>query len=228
MSEPVGNGPRSVIPNNAGQEVGKPKQPAVKEEREKVEKVIQGTARARKLPWYRRAANSFVAEDAQTVGDYILVDILVPAIKTAIRDIIVGGTERTLFGVTGRGGTRGPAYGGLRGNQRSIREKYNEVSTAEAARRSQGGPPAQQRASTFDYKELYFDTRQDAIEVIDSMVSRIALYHEATVKDLYDYCGISGDYTAHGYGWYDLSDANVRQFRGAWLLELPNPVPLRH
>lgn len=226
MPEPVGNSPRSVIPNNSQQDVGSPKAPAVQEQREKAEKVIQGTARARKLPWYRKAAQSFVAEDAQTIGDYILVDILMPAVKNAIRDIIVGGTERTLFGPGARGAPRG-SIGGLRGNQRSIREKYQEVAAAESARRQGHSQYTEPRASTFDYKEIVFDTRQDALDAVNALVSRVARYGNATVKDLYDTCGISAEYTAHGYGWYNLDDADVRQFRGAWLLELPQPVPLR-
>lgn len=219
MSEPVGIGPRSAIPNNRDQTPLSA--PAKTVEREPVTKVISGTAVARKPAWYRRVGKSFIAEDADTLGDFVVFDILIPAVKNAVFDIVKGGAERALFG-SSSAGRMSSRIGERRGSQVSIRERYAAMDRPESRR-----DHAPQRAGALEYREIELLSRQEALDVLDNMHKRLERYPTVTVKDLYDFVGIPSDYTAHGYGWSNLDNANIRQLGRKWVLDLPDPVPLR-
>lgn len=219
MSEPVGNSPRGAIPGNSHRE-REERAPAPQKEREKLEKIVEGEVIQRKQRWWKRFARGMIADDATSIGDFILVDVIIPTFKNTLRDIIVGTTDRSLYGAAAgprRGG--GPGYG-LRGDVGGIRTKYNKLDE-ERPRMSRD---AQRR---HDFRDIILPNRSEAVDVIEGLIERVERYQAASVADLYDMLGISGSYADRNYGWTDLREANVRQYRGGWLLDLPQPDLLR-
>lgn len=94
--------------------------------REKREKLITGEAKTRK-----RLGDVFIAEDVQTVKNHIFMDVVVPAIKTVIVDIVTNGIQMMLWGDTiNRGkapGTKynyGNCYSSLTQPQRTQKTNY--------------------------------------------------------------------------------------------------------
>ena len=72
----------------------------------RVGKVIKGKAKVKKNE-VRKFTDVFIAEDASNVKNYILMDVIVPSIKKAIYDLVMGTLDMTFYG--GRGGsTRRP------------------------------------------------------------------------------------------------------------------------
>lgn len=222
MSEPVGNGPRSTgdIPGNSHKAR---KEITAKEEeapRESVEKIVVGKVVTKKQPWWKRIARSMVADDAQNIGDFILVDVIVPATKNLIRDIIFSGTERTLYGSSR---ARRSVGLGLRGEVGSLRTRYDRMSDGPGEPRRTLSREARAR---HDFDDVVLDDREEAIAVVETLIMRVDKYGSASVADLYDLVGVTGSYADRRYGWSNLSDADVRQSRGGWLLDLPRPEPL--
>ena len=43
----------------------------------------------------------------------------------------------------------------------------------------------------------------------------------ATVADLYELVGVTGEYTDNKYGWDSLGSASVTRVRGGYLVDLP-------
>lgn len=217
MSEPVGNSPRD-IPGNSHKErekarpqLLKPNEPS----KEVATKIVEGKVVIRKQPWYKKALRGMVADDVQNVGDYILIDIIVPAFKNLLRDAAVGGIDRTLYG-SGRQRDRSYSQnGGIRRRYEQMYEEPNRRSMSREAR------------ARHDFDEIFLDSRDEALSVIDSLVERVERYGSASVGDLYDNLGVSGGWADRDWGWTDLRDAGVRQSRGGFLLDLPRPVPLR-
>lgn len=68
----------------------------------KVEAVVSGGAKTRKKSEAKKLADTFISEDASNVKNYILGDVLIPAIKKAVCDIVTNGIEMILYGETGR------------------------------------------------------------------------------------------------------------------------------
>lgn len=77
----------------------KPNSHKSKEERKEsipekhVEKVISGTVKPKKKSEMQKFADVFISEDVNNVKSYIVMDVLVPAIKKAISDIVTNGID---------------------------------------------------------------------------------------------------------------------------------------
>ena len=221
MSEPVGNGPRqsAPIPGNTHKDQAARQAKAEHEaaKREPVEKIIEGKVVVRKKPWYRRAANSIVADDASSIGEFVMADVVVPAIKNLIAEVVGQGTNRVLFGPNSR-----PRRGVLGGGRESLRTRYDHMSDREPSRRLSSRDRAQH-----NFADIILTTRAEALEVLDALIDRVDRFGMASVSDMYDFVGVTGSYADRRYGWTDLRDADVRQVRDGFAIELPRPELLR-
>ena len=72
-----------------------------KEER-RVQKVVDGPVKTKKKSEATKFVETFISEDVHKVKEYIWLDVLVPAVKKAISDIIKNGIDMLLYGSTGR------------------------------------------------------------------------------------------------------------------------------
>ena len=68
----------------------------------RVEKVISGTVKPKKKSEMQKFADVFISEDVNNVKSYIVMDVLVPAIKKAISDIVTNGIDMILYGEAGK------------------------------------------------------------------------------------------------------------------------------
>lgn len=62
----------------------------------------------------------------------------------------------------------------------------------------------------FKMEELIFNSRTEAMEVINKLNDVVDEYGTASVADLYDLSGIVGNYKNNAYGWTDVSSAKVK------------------
>lgn len=185
--------------------------PAAGAPEKKLEKVVTGTAKARKKSEARKLANIFVPEDTENVKSYILTDVVIPGIKNAIADVV----SIMLFGDSGRIGGRKD------GRSRVAYQKYYDDRRDD--RREYGRP----RAAGFEYDDILFENRGDADMVLDQLEAAIANYGMASVADLYDLAGITcRNYTANRYGWTDIQAAKVVRVRDGYILQLPRTVQI--
>lgn len=191
----------------------------------KVEKVVVGEVVERKTPLRKRLSNTFVQEDAQSIGQYILLEILIPAAKDLIYDVIIGGTERTLFG--------GSVRGGRSSYRAASHTNYNSMSRGPKMR-VLGDEPSYRKPemsdrgrATHDFGEIVLETRAEASLVLDQLGELIESYDMATVHDLYEMVGISKkSYADEKYGWTTMEGMSVRRVRDGYILDLPRPKVL--
>lgn len=224
--EPVGNQPRRKPEADSGLKAitgnsHKDREAAAEKtaEREPVEKMVKGQVIVRKPPWYKKFARSMIAEDAGNVGDYILTDVVIPGIKVLIVTMVGQSVERVLMGTSrNRIGGRQPL--GL-----SLRDQvnYGRISTERQPRSLM----SRENRARHNFNEIVLPDRSEAIEVVEALIDRIARYGAVTVADLYDFVGTTGSYADRAWGWTDLATADVRQVLGGFLLDLPQPEPIR-
>lgn len=184
----------------------------------KVEKVITGTATTKKKGLGKKFADIFIAEDARSVGDFILQDIIVPAAKSLFVDLISGGANMIAYGDRGAAGRRPTSdrYGYGSGYT-----NYNRMSTRRDTR------PVARTTTSYNFDDIYIPTRGEAEAVIARLEEQISEYGTASVNDLYDAVGITGEYTDCKYGWTDLRSARVERARdGSYMLKMPRALPL--
>lgn len=164
-----------------------------------------------------KIADSFIGEEVDNVGGYILYDVLVPALKSMISDMVTGGIEMMLFGnkkgarTVREGGKTFVRYGGYRGPDEIGRPRT--LSPVSRARH--------------DFDDIILSSRGEAEEVLSNLVDFTVDYGAATVADLYSLVGISTSFTDNKYGWTDLSGAYIeRHKRSGYLIRLPRTQEL--
>ena len=180
----------------------------------KVEKVVKGNVKVKKKGEMSKLKDVFISEDASNVKSYVVMDVLVPALKKAVSDIVTNGIDMILYGETGHSKKRTNA------SNVSYREYYD--------RRDNSHPYRDRtRQSGYDYNDIILDTRGEAEEVIDSMCDLIETYQIASVADLYDLVGITPEYTDNKYGWTNLRNAEAIRVRDGYMLKLPKALPIK-
>jgi hypothetical protein len=187
---------------------------SVPAEKKKVEKVVQGTVKTKKKS---DLAKAFVAEDIRNVGSYIVMDVLIPAAKKALSDIVANGIDMLLYGDSRRrsNSSSGSAH---YVSYRDYSNRNNDRFAGDSARTRSG----------YSYDDVILETRAEANEVLDRMNEIIDTYKQVSVGDLYDLVGITGNYTDNNYGWTDLRSAEPIMARGGgWMIRLPKALPLK-
>jgi len=189
----------------------------VKKEDKKVTKIIKGTVVTKKQPLSKRISEVFGGANASEVTHYVIWDVVIPAAKTTISEMVSGGIEMLLFGETKSRRTtrdRGKSY-----------VSYDKRFTA-APRRDERETTASRNRARLNFNDIILDSRGEAEEVLSALVDLIETYGIACVSDLYDMVGITSAFTDEKWGWTNLSSASVGRVREGYLIDLPKPVEI--
>lgn len=199
------------------------------ETRPKLQATIQGQVIAkRKTPGQRFTETFLNNGDIQTVGQTILYDVVIPAFKEMIFNSIRDGFSMLLWGDTRASRTGGLRSGGI------VRDYTSYSSNSISRSRDRDRVDIYRPEDSPRYNNLVFTERVDAENVLYNMRDYINTYNDIQIIKLYELVeeqtGAKIMMTAQDakFGWSDLTNAYVRQVRGGYLLELPNPIVLEH
>lgn len=181
-----------------------------KQPEKKVEKIISGSAKAKKKSEVKKLTDVFISEDISNVKSYIWNDIIIPIVKKAISETV----DVILYGESGHSKKKSPA------SRVSYRSYYEDRD--DNRRRDYGSV----RRSNYDYNDIVLENRGDAEEVLIKLDELIDVYGSASIADLYDMVGMSGSYTDNRYGWDKPGVGSVVRVRDGWLLKLPKVIIL--
>lgn len=194
---------------------------AAKEDKPETKKIVSGKVTKKKKSLVNKIVSTFVDEDIDNVKDYVIFDVLIPAFKNTVSEVVSTGVDMMLFGDTNRSHNR-PNHMRRDGGRSyvSYQKCYDQNSQRNNGRRE----PIHVNRKEYQFDNLLIDNRSDAEDVMSAMVERVDLYGVATVADLFGYMGISTNYTDHKYGWDNLNMGCVRRVRDGYLLDLPEPI----
>ena len=176
-------------------------------EKKKIEKVVAGPVKTKKKSGFGKFINGFVADETQNIKTYLVKDVVIPTIKKTISDVI----DMILYGRS-RGKSRLPS------STISYRSYYDGPKDSRPEPRAVAG---------YNYDDIILDSRGDAEEVLDQLNALIDTYGLASIADLHELVGISGNWTDNKYGWTNLASADVIRTREGYLLKLPRALPLK-
>lgn len=176
----------------------------------------------------KRISETFVAEDVESVGTYIVKDVIVPSLKDIIFNSITQSLEMIIFGGKSSGVSRSRT-------NRPYNSMYKGVSY------SSGGRSLS--SDTKDIAEISFSSRRLAQEVLNEM--QILIESEFAVVSISDYVDIvervlreagedlSGFKPSRNwaydtkFGWTDLAGVRPQLTRGGrYILTLPKATRL--
>lgn len=178
----------------------------------KVEKIVKGTVKSKKKNGIDRLKDNFISEDAANIKTYVVMDVLIPAVKKAICDIVKNGVDMILYGESGRSNRRPSEY--VSYDRRYLDRGDPRFYKADRARIG------------YSYDDIILETRGEAEDVLARMDELIELYGMVSVADLYDLVGITGNYTDNKYGWTNIRNAEPVHVRDGYMLRLPKVTSL--
>lgn len=174
---------------------------------EKLEKVISGEIVKKKKSSV--IANEFVKEEPSYVRDYILGEVILPAVKNTIANIVKNATDLFLFGeVSGN-------------SSRNDRTGYSRRSRDD---RDYDMPRDRRRYSERrydDFSDIVMTSRADATMVLNDLRDQIEDYGYATVANFYELVGEDSGHNDVKYGWESLDRAYVVSVRGGYIIVFP-------
>lgn len=187
-------------------------------EKSQVQPVVKGKVKTAKKPAGKRFMESIGVEDGRTVGDYLIWDVILPAVKDTISEVFKKGIDAFLYGSTK------PSSRNLERRGGSSRVSYNSYYDD---RRTANRYTYHGRAVN-DFREFVFEDRRDAEAVLSEMVEIVDVYGFCKVSDFYSLVGeTERNFTDHNYGWDQLGAASVERTRDGWIVDLPRPISLK-
>ena len=178
-----------------------------------IEKVASGHLKSKKNSGLKKFADVFISDDVNSVKSYILMDVIIPAIKRGIVDAI----NIILYGDTSRSKKSSPAS---KVSYRSYYESENDY-------RRDDRISTNRNRNRIDYDEVLFDTRGEAETVLDRMYDILREYGIVSVSDFYEISDIPNDnYMLNRYGWNDLSGTKVARTRDGYIITLTKARPI--
>lgn len=182
---------------------------------------LKGKASVKKKTLAEKFAEAFVVEDIKNVGNTLVYDILIPAIKDTISKMISNGVDSMLFG---SGKRTNDIY---RDRERTFVTDY---SSASKRRRDDRVSSGRRSADFRDIEDVCYDYREDAEDILRNLKADIADYDRVSVKAYSSYARLRDlefDYPMGDYGWTDLSEAYIDRRRDGYHLVLPRPKLIR-
>ena len=181
--------------------------------RPKIKPVVSGNVKTRKKSLTSRISEVFVREDRVNVKDHLIFDVVIPAIKDTIVDLVTDGIHMIFYGET----RRKSGNVARTGSKISYSSYYKDNDDRDRRRNSRPS-----RNEVTDMDDILFETRAEAQEVLNSLADIIDEYGSASIADFYDLCGVTEQYTDHKYGWTDVSKATIQSVRGGYfVVDLP-------
>ena len=186
-----------------------------------------------KKPMSRKISDIFISDQADTVGSFIVEEVIIPGVKDALLDILHGSIDR-IFG--------GTAYGGYNSKRR---QDIDGASWRKYHDRSRGRSRYDYDDDDDDYDDDYRGRRRRNRSYDESVFSlntndkanknrvreRISdIMHDQKYLSIYDvkvtlgFPSVEIEPTDQDWGWDDIRDMRCyRDYKGKFILELPRP-----
>lgn len=196
-----------------------------KKEEKKIERITSSEVVIKKKGPWRTFKDLVIEADMGSVGRFIWLDLFIPMVKNMIVDTVDQGVKRAVYG--DRRAAYRPPSSSLTGQQRIT---YNSPVSRPYTPYSSPSPRSQEIAPRPSHNSRsYIITAKNEAELVLEMIGNIIdRYGVVTVADLHEMLGIEHNYIDNNWGWRDVRNAQIRQIREGWVLELPEIEPLQN
>ncbi len=179
----------------------------------KVEKVTTGVVVEKKPTLGEKFKKLFFGGEFRGASKYIAADVLLPAFRNLLVDATTKGVERVVYGESAQTRRRPVDYG--------TRVQYNNPLSMQRDRARLPDQPIRSRQPRRDLNDFVLASREDAALVLERLIDILDKYEVASVADLYDLTGLPSSHVDNKWGWTYLNNAEIRQVRNGYLLDLP-------
>lgn len=181
-------------------------------EKKEVKPIVSGKVTIKEKSAGKKIAGGIISSDAKDVGSYIIEDVLLPAIKKGIFEMVTGGIEMLLYGETGK-----HSRTSRNGSKVSYRSYYED----------RDREPVRYRTGFDTLDDVIFEDRLEAQKVLSELDNMLDTYEAVSIQDFYSLIGKTGRYTDNDYGWNNLRAARIAETRDGWVIKFPRPMSIK-
>jgi len=165
----------------------------------------------------RQGNTGGLANEVKDIFNQQFSSMMMPSIMRLIYDFLEGSLRMMILG-------KGPGNKSRFGGHTSYNSRYQ--SGGPTYHRS-GQSYSQQQARQVKndpYDRIFFESYQDAEEVLEIMQATIQDFGLVTVGHLYSICGITNNHTHFAWGWTNVDRVGISRDNPGYYIDLPNPV----
>lgn len=175
----------------------------------KAKPVIKGKVREQSPSITKRVASSFIQDDAKSIGEYVIFDVLLPALKDTMYEMVSRSLSMALFGTD-------------KGTKKTGNTPYYTYAGTTYNGQSRGSTDVYSRPNGLT-DDIIFEDREDAERVLDSLIDHLDQYRIIAVSDYYQMIGKPDTPQMNHFGWTDIKSARVSRVHGGYKIDLPKP-----
>jgi hypothetical protein len=204
-----------------------------KEAKEKpavLEPVVTGPVIQKEKSVGRKFKDIFFGGDFKSSVSHVGGDVMLPALRQLIFDIVVEGVKGVVFGDSAYRRRTGPVDYRSRYQYNSPsqlpRDPRSVVSSMTARIPDQRPYRASANAPRREMNQIILYSRSEAENVLERLTDIIDRYETVSVADLYQLLQLESSPIDNKWGWTYLHNTEIRQVREGFLLDLPPVEPL--
>lgn len=212
------------FPGNSQKAKARPQAPPAETE-PRVERVTTAKAAPRRQGLGRRFKETFIQGTARETVDFMISDIVVPAVQDMLYDAFEGGLRRMIHGESN---TRVRRTAASTGYSSVGHVNYQGMSTKAPAHTTPPSRMLSRRArADHNFNGIIIDSRREADDVLEQLFECLSRFGVVSVGDLYEATDIQTSHVDYKWGWTSLPGAKpIRRQDGRYTLNLPEPDAL--
>lgn len=218
LNDPIADELREQYPSNSRVArpivIGQEQKEGNSKPKERIKPVVTGKATLQKESFGEKFKKAVLPGDIQDIKSYIWKQLIIPGVQTSI----IATMEMLFFGQTSRRSFGGPT----RSNQTT---NYSYISSSGSPYRS--AAISQRDRATHNFRNIVFESAQDAEDVISTLLDLIDRVGYATVADYYDCAGIQAEWADENWGWKNFRRLESRRVRDGYIIDMEPPTQLR-
>jgi hypothetical protein len=187
-----------------------------------IEKVVTETVVMKPKPLGRKFKDMFFGGDAKQAARYVTGDVLLPALRNLIFDMVTKGVEGLIWGESRQ--SRRPQNVNYGTRYRYDSRSYPGEPRDRAFRPDPINIPSRMATTSqnrYEMNEVIVSSREEADLVIERLSDILETYDAVSLADLYELLGLDKTPIHNKWGWNDITGTEARQVRQGYLLVLP-------
>jgi len=182
-------------------------------------KITTGTVVQKKKPFGHKFKVIFFGGEFKDVVNYIAYDVILPGVRDVVFDTIKNGAQRAIYG------NRGPVTYSRQQSQPRVQynnpvRRFSDPRQQQTVALPHQGPHPYKQ-NRMEMNDVIFSSREDAVQVLDTMINCVEMYGVVSLADLYELVGLPQSHIHQKWGWTHVTSTDIKQIRDGFLLELP-------
>ena len=183
--------------------------------REPKEKVVTGSVIVKEKGLGTRFKGIFFGGDFDTAARYVAAEVLLPALRNLLVDVVSKGADRLIYGDSG------PRRRGAITTSYTPRVQYNNPAARTAYLPDQAPIRKWEERGTKSAAGWIVSSKADADLIAERVVDIVDSYEVVSLADVLEMLGLPSTPIDNKWGWARLPNIDIKQVREGWEISFP-------